>query len=61
MGFQNVDRITLKGIKLHEESVMEPTEFPQGQNYIDYEPIPYYNYDDGTGFEMTTKSYKFYV
>ena len=52
MGFQNVDRITLKGIKLHEESVMEPTEFAQGQKYIDYEPIPYYNYDDDTGFEI---------
>lgn len=52
MGVQNVDRITLEGIKLQEESVMEPIEFPQGQDYIEYESIPYYNYDDDTGFKI---------
>lgn len=52
MGVQYVDRIMLEGIKLKEENVMEPTEFPQGQDYIEYESIPYYNYDDDTGFKI---------
>lgn len=33
---------------------MEPIEFPQGQDYIEYESIPYYNYDDDTGFKICT-------
>lgn len=52
MGVQYVDRIMLEGIKLKEENVMEPTEFPQGQDYIEYESIPYYNYEDDTGFKI---------
>lgn len=38
--------------EIKEEKVMEPIEFPQGQDYIEYESIPYYNYDDDTGFKI---------
>lgn len=51
MGVQYIDRLTIENNEIKEERILEPLEFPQVLDYVSYEPIPYYNYDDYTGFE----------